>query len=77
MQPKTLWDQIIGHMSIQSQLSRASQSKTVTLKPFSIVAAPQFTEQRKQLCARVSLLCLPPVSNWDPLKSSLSHNTLR
>ena len=51
MQPKTLWDKKLGHMSIQSkfQLSRASKSKTATWKLFSIVAAPQFTEQLKQL----------------------------
>ena len=54
MQLKTLWDKIIGHMSIQSkfQLSRASKSKMVTWKPFSIIAAPQFTERLKQLCVK-------------------------
>ena len=56
MQPKTLWDKILGHMSIQSkfQLSRASEFKTVTWKPFSIVAAPQFTERLKQLGAHTN-----------------------
>ena len=53
MQPKTIWDKILGHMSIQStfQLSRASESKMVTWIHFSIIAAPQFTERLKQLCA--------------------------
>ena len=56
MQPKTIWDKILGHMSIQSnfQLSRLSESKTMTWKPFSIVSAPQFTKQLKQLCVRIS-----------------------
>ena len=69
MQPTTLWDQILGHMSIQSkfQLSRAYKSKMVTWKPFSIVAAPQFTERLKQLCVTLEpvmpagqLWILPP-----------------
>ena len=49
---KTLWDKMLGYVSIQSkfQLSRASKSKTVTWKPFSTVAAPQFTVRLKQLC---------------------------
>ena len=53
MQPKTLWDQILAHMSIQSkfQLYGASKSKALTWKPFSIVAAPQFIERLKQLWA--------------------------
>ena len=57
MLPKTLWDKILGHMSILStfQLSRASESKTVTWKPFFIVAASQFTERLKQLCTPIIL----------------------
>ena len=41
MQPKTLWDKLLGHMSIQSKftISRA-------WKPFPIVAAPYFTEDQ-------------------------------
>ena len=40
-------------MSIQSkfQLSRASESKMVIKKPFSIVVAQHLTERLKQLCA--------------------------
>ena len=53
-------------MSILSkfQLSRASESKTVTWKPFSIVAATQFTEQLKQLCAwkQIDLVVILPRS---------------
>ena len=52
MQPKIFLDKILGHMSnkFKLQLSRASESETVTWRPFSIVAAPQFTERLKQLC---------------------------
>ena len=62
MQPKTLWDKTLCHMSIQSkfQPSRASESKRVTWKPFSIVADPQFTERLKQLWVLTAVM----YSSW-------------